>query len=238
MVWLLSASEEHIPSHLKSKAIDLRRGLATGAIKRIELLFVHNCLESVNVERELKAAAQSAAISANSLAPDDEAVVVSYRELGLDRIEELYRTRDSEILIDEWLELPATQWIEEKGTDWRAFVTSVPGSWIRELYNAHGDRLFSANFRDYMGSVNRKGNINNEIKETTKSEPTNFWVYNNGVTAITHELDPDSGLRIRGISIINGAQTSGALGESAEGHANATNRIVCFLFQINPDHQS
>jgi hypothetical protein len=73
--------------------------------------------------------------------------------------------------------------------------------------------------------VTRKGNINNQIKTTASDEPNNFWVYNNGVTAITHELDLENS-RIRGISAINGAQTSGALGESSDTAAASTRVLL------------
>ncbi|MBI1877790.1 MAG: hypothetical protein HYR94_06115, partial [Chloroflexi bacterium] len=58
--WLLSASEDRIPPHLKSKALELRRTIQEGQIQRLELVFIHNCYESPNVKDELKAAANAA----------------------------------------------------------------------------------------------------------------------------------------------------------------------------------
>jgi hypothetical protein len=81
------------------------------------------------------------------------------------------------------------------------------------------DYLFSANYRDYMGSYKRKGNINYQIAKTAEKEPPNFWVYNNGITALTNKISIKKRIEMHGLSIINGAQTTGALGETSEENA-------------------
>lgn len=225
--WLLSASEELIPQHLKTKSKELRRLLKSGDIKRIEILFIHNCYESPNVEKELKAAAEATRDVVKTLTSNqDDSIIVSYREFGLNSIEELYKSRDSDILIDNWMEVPITDYVEEHGHDWKAILTTVPGHWMQNLHRLHGDRLFSANYRDYLGYIRRQDNINYQITQTAEAEPINFWVYNNGITALTHELQLTPNVRIRGISIINGAQTTGALGDSTESAAIATKVLI------------
>jgi hypothetical protein len=218
IAWLCSASEDRIPPGIRPKAQEMRRLMVDGLLRHIKIFFVHNCLESLNVDNELKAVADATRDIVKSAWTNSsgQQTTVSYEEIGLRTIIELYASRDSDILIDDWVDLPNVAFLEQSGEEWKAVVTSVPGSWIRNLYVKHGDRLFSANFRDYLGAAARKDNINYQIKQTAASEPGNFWAYNNGVTALTHQIDKTSGLRIRGISIINGAQTSGALGESAE----------------------
>jgi AIPR protein len=60
--------------------------------------------------------------------------------------------------------------------------------------------------------------LNNNIKETARRLPRRFWAYNNGITALVTEFSVNpsgSGeqkLLIRGLSVVNGAQTTGALG--------------------------
>lgn len=78
--------------------------------------------------------------------------------------------------------------------------------------------MFSANIRGYLGSRKVDANINNGIKVTASSDASHFWVYNNGVTILTHSFEydkPNNKLFIRGISIVNGAQTTGAIGSLA-----------------------
>lgn len=150
-------------------------------------------------------------------------IIITYKEVGLGLIEEWFSARDTDILVEEWIDLPDSPYIEESGDGWRGIALSIPGSWIRDLFVANGDKLFSANFRDYMGAPAKKENINFQIKQTAATEPQNFWIYNNGITALTRQIDLKSTPpRIYGISVINGAQTSGALGESNPEHVSKT----------------
>lgn len=224
IAWLLSADIDKVPLALKPKAEELRNGIQSGEIQKIELVFIHNAFSSKNVEDELTAAVNVALDLAERLASKDRPAI-SAREFGLEEIEELYKTFDSDIIIDEWIHLPVTTWITEKSGSWKALVTSVPAKWIRSMSLEHKEDLVSANFRNYLGSRASKGNINNQIKQTIVSEPENFWVFNNGITALTHEInDKEKGkIKVRGLSIINGAQTSGALGESDEIQASDAN---------------
>ncbi|MHB8088818.1 MAG: AIPR family protein, partial [Anaerolineaceae bacterium] len=66
----------------------------------------------------------------------------------------------------------------------------------------------------------QKGNINFQISQTVSKEPQNFFVFNNGITALTYEIGTLPDFKIRGISIINGAQTSGAIGNTSVEVAN------------------
>ena len=108
-----------------------------------------------------------------------------------------------------------------KGKQWSAYQTILPGRFFYELYKKHGLDLFSANVRDYLGSRASDLNINHGIKQTAEDEPGNFWVFNNGITALVNGLqakqrEGNIRLTINGISIVNGAQTTGALGSLAE----------------------
>ncbi len=219
IAWLLTASEDDIPSGLKPKAIELRRALKAGDINQIDIFYIHNCHENMHVSDEMKAVGANARIAIAAIVePSEHQVNVTSMELGIKYIEDLYLGRQSEILIEEWLEIPTQEYVQENSEGWKAILTTVPGNWIQDLYNRYETRLFSANYRDYLGSAQRKTNINRQITETATSEPQNFWVYNNGITALTNELDlvSNTPIRIRGISIINGAQTTGALSEAAK----------------------
>ncbi|HJW12152.1 MAG TPA: AIPR family protein, partial [Albitalea sp.] len=104
---------------------------------------------------------------------------------------------------------------------WQAYVTAVPARVLHRLYNKHKTRLFSANVRDYLGSRRSDANINNGIKRTAQSSPEDFWVFNNGITVLTHHFEESlikgkRQLLVRGVSIVNGAQTTGAIGSLAK----------------------
>ena len=62
------------------------------------------------------------------------------------------------------------------------------------------------------------GNINNGIKKTAQDEPANFWAYNNGLTILVNSFSTPEKLasgklkfEFLGMSIVNGAQTTGAV---------------------------
>ncbi len=221
--WLLAQNLSDVPELLRPKAKELQDGIRAGDIERIELLYVHNCHESKNVCDELRAAANSTKSHVQAIS--DKPVGVTYKEFGLESIESLYRSQDLDILVDGVLSLPGQVLNHVEEDSWKAVVISVPGSWIRKQYLEHGEALVSANLRGYLGA--RKGSINEAIKLTASAESRNFWVYNNGITCITNQLDlSESGYTVRGLSIINGAQTAGALAECDE-DAAAHVRVLC-----------
>jgi len=65
-----------------------------------------------------------------------------------------------------------------------------------------------------MGTKSSDTNINNGIQKSAKESPNDFWVFNNGLTVLSNNfsIDKSGELTISGISIVNGAQTSGAIG--------------------------
>lgn len=96
---------------------------------------------------------------------------------------------------------------------------------MRELYRAHGKRLIAANIRGYQGDTE----VNNDIFSTLCDEPNAFVYLNNGLTAYCERLDithADRGrveykrITAKGFSIVNGAQTLGAIGRLAQESPN------------------
>ncbi len=223
--WLLAGSDGNIPDRLRPKATELNDAIKNSEIERIELFYVHNCFESQNVQDELDTLAKSAKALLRSRGSESVSVVA--REYGVDRIEELYRARDRDILVEDELVVDGDILGAESGEGWNAFVVSVKAPWLHELYQSHGNALFSANLRDFLGTTRHRGNINAAIQQTAVASPSRFWVYNNGITALSQSLERDGKLlRLKGISIINGAQTTGALGECRPEEIVGT-RVLC-----------
>ena len=124
----------------------------------------------------------------------------------------------------------ATKSFEEKGGFGQALVTTVGGNQLRELYLAHGDRLFDRNVRLYLGA--RKGGVNAGIRDTidSDSDRPNFWAYNNGVTFVcdTYGLDGDT-LTLTNFSIVNGCQTTVSIGNSPAAAARKVRVLARFI---------
>lgn len=206
--WLLSGDIRQVPMQLRPAIEECRWALAEGEVDAIELLYVHNFPESVNVTREL----QTAAEHLRKALGEASTIVIASRELGTSTIENLFVTQESQIQVKDEIACPAKVEFSETGPNWGASVMSVPGIWLHELYTKYGDTLFSANYRGFLG-VTRRRRANTGIRHSAEVKPKDFWVFNNGITLLTlGKKTGKDGMRLTGVSIINGAQTTGSIG--------------------------
>ena len=105
-----------------------------------------------------------------------------------------------------------SNWIR-RNTPLVAYQGTVPASNVAEWYQAHHDKLYSQNLRNFLGTTR----VNSGMLKTFADEPENFWLFNNGVTVLCEELEeswpgrhrPDEPvhLQLSGVSVVNGAQT-------------------------------
>lgn len=222
--WLAHGDEnaKTINERVRTRSTECRAALDSEEIEQIELLYIHNRPESLNTQEELN----TCALTAQKLFEQYQ-IPVTCKELGLREIETLYRERSSQILVKDEILVDGTHLGAHSTNDWDAHIYTVKGSWLRELFKQHDDRLFSANYRGFLGISKRK-KINSAIKNTAEKQPSDFWVYNNGITLLTNGvIRKGSKSTLRGISIINGAQTTGSLG-SVDGSVDLSNvNVMC-----------
>lgn len=215
VTWLLSQPLDDLPPTIASAAAELHQALAADEINSLELWFVHGSPESEYVADELRAATATARLLLKQRFPQARVESVSFKEVGQETLAEWHRGTQVPILVTEQLTLPITGYLLESGDKWEAVCVSVSARWLHDLFQEHQSALFSANVRGYLGSRQTVRNINHNIKETAQSAPQRFWAYNNGLTALVNGYsvnDGDNTLVIDGIAIVNGAQTTGALG--------------------------
>lgn len=232
--WLFAAQQEtDVPQPLRSAWKELHEALADGAIDDIEIWLVHNLPESRQVQQELDAAAQ-AAYGLVSVRYGSHPITVKATELGRETLADRYEGSRTPILVTDDFTIPVQGCFREEGDNWTALCTSIPASWLHEQFAKHRERLFSANVRGYLGSTRSQSNINNGIQETARSASRQFWAYNNGITALVHGFEADESqesLSISGLAIVNGAQTTGAIGsvssDSVEGGRLLARFIKC-----------
>ncbi|MFN4342856.1 MAG: AIPR family protein [Azonexus sp.] len=92
------------------------------------------------------------------------------------------------------------------------------------LHEAHGRALYERNIRYFLGSS--KSAVNKAIKATLHDAPQDFFYLNNGVTAVCDLIEPKATkngvkkFKVRGLSIINGAQTVASAAEFVRQHPN------------------
>lgn len=216
IAWLLQRPVIELPLRIRAAAKDLRTAITNGEIKRFEIWYVHNLPESNNVRDELTTVEHTANTVISSLNSPSK-VAISSLEIGNRRLEEWYKETLSPILVSEEIKFEITSGFEICEGGWKAYVAPIQARQLYKLYKSHKTNLFSANVRDYLGSRKSDANINNGIKKTAQEFPENFWVFNNGITVLTHSFvelkeKGKTYLLITGASIVNGAQTTGALG--------------------------
>ena len=216
---------------VRARAVECRAALEAEEIEQVELLYIHNRPESLNTQEELDTCGKTA-----SKLLIDYDIQVSCKELGLKEIETLYRERSSQILVTDTVKIEGRLMGKLTTEDWDAHLYTVEGSWLRDLFKQYDDRLFSANYRGFLGISKRK-KINSSIKNTAERQPSDFWVYNNGITLLTNEVVPEGrSTKLRGISIINGAQTTGSLGSVDSTVDLARVSVMCRVVVCkNPD---
>ena len=229
--WLLSGPLSSLPETLRGAAEEVRDALAGGDVREMQLWYVHNCQESANVARELAQAAETADSIIKRDFPEID-VDVTYLEIGSNLLEEEYARTQVPILVSDTYEFDIPGGFEVAAGDWRAFSTAVAVSDLRKLWQAHKTKLMSPNIRDYLGVVRSSGNINFGIKQTVAQQPENFAIFNNGITVLVHDYkvnpEPEEDgagrqvLRVEGIGIVNGGQTTGALGSLEDREAVST----------------
>lgn len=217
--WILNADLEKIPEPLRDRSAELRNALTSGQVRQLHVWYVHNLPQSQNVKNELETVAKTTAAGLTQYASHTP-VDVFVEEVGTNEIQKLYVQAERAIIVTDDFQLPLDEYYESAGPGWAAISTTVPGKWLAEQFENYKTDLFSANIRGYLGSRDVDANINNGIKNTAKDEPENFSIFNNGITALvidfTHDMSEEgkNTLNITGLSIVNGAQTTGSLANS------------------------
>jgi hypothetical protein len=118
---------------------------------------------------------------------------------------------------------------------YRAFYGRMDAKRLAELWGDYKDRLVDRNIRRFKGTTT----VNTGLTKTLQEEAHHFFYFNNGVTflcdAITekHPRDPhrETGrFGVRGLSIINGAQTVGAIAKEPIAHYDVKPAMIMATF--------
>ena len=218
--WIFARDINDIPERIKDAVGELQDAVKEGDINTIYFWYVHNLNEQNNpkVQEELNTV-QIAAQKLVDLFAGDNSVKIVALEVGNTTIEKWYNSSEKRIRVEDTITVDGIGNVFEiNGDKWRACVSAVKGSWIRRLYLQYKDDLFSGNPRNYLGAGKRKNKINLGIMDTVENQPENFWAYNNGLTALVNDYCIESNIlqSVKGITIINGAQSTGAIGDVKE----------------------
>lgn len=101
--------------------------------------------------------------------------------------------------------------------DYEAYLASIPGTLLADVYEKYGTRLLELNVRAFLGLRGRKS-VNAGLRTTIRCLPHRFLAYNNGIVATVDSMEvEDSGnghfgiKSVRGLQIVNGGQTTASL---------------------------
>jgi len=220
--YLLEVNLSAVPERLRASATALRTALLEGEIETVYVWFVHNCPHSANVTKEVDAVEQSVK-SVLSARYNDHSVRVFAEEISSETLEKLYTDTSTPILVNESFSLTSDSVLQFEEGDWNCVVIPLQISKLQQWYQKYSTDLFSANVRDFLGVKAGDSNINYQMQKSLAEKPQNFFVYNNGLTILTHRVNvqPSSAdekqqytVDLYGLSIVNGAQTTGTIGTS------------------------
>lgn len=213
--WVFSDELSQVPNIIKDAVLDLQEAIKEQVVSTVYFWYVHNLDEERNpkIKSEMITLQAHVQAAVDSKYPEAE-LKINTLEVGLNTIQKWFDSSTRRISIEDDYVVECNNGFELNSGSWRAYVTAVSGKWLRSIYLDKGDDLFSGNPRSFLGKGKRKDSINSGIIESVQKEPTNFWAYNNGVTALVNDFKYDKEkdeLTIKGITVINGAQTTGAI---------------------------
>ncbi|EEV8635654.1 hypothetical protein CDL40_14835 [Escherichia coli] len=226
LAWIMAGSGESPNAKLRAKISEVRKLIDDNEIEAVELLYIHNCAESEQVKTELETCRD---YLAGRFA--DKEIEVTYRELGVNSLEKLYIALSQQIVVTDNIKFNGELINSVQGDGWTSHVGFANGTWLNYLYKNYGAELFSANYRGFMG-LNKRRKINSSIKNTAETSPKDFFVFNNGVSILTTKFNKEKGL-LEGVSIINGAQTTGSIGSVQDIQKLDGLKVLCKVIECN-----
>lgn len=231
MSWFFSGDTKNLPEHLETNIEGAYKAIEEKKVDSIEIIFLHNNPESKTILNELAVVKETTTSLLKAHGIKDIRVVV--KEIGRNTAEKMFMNQSANIVVTDKIECPFPLKYEEESKQWKACVLTVNGEWLRNLYNKYGNDLFSANYRGFLG-YNSNNNINSKIKDTAEHYQENFWSFNNGITILTNGYKVSSGgIKLEGMSIINGAQTTGAIASVDEKNSLDKVKVLTRIIQSN-----
>lgn len=123
----------------------------------------------------------------------------------------------------------------------KAIYGHTQGSDVAAWLNDNGEQLLAKNVRVFLGD----SEVNKGIKETAVKTPDEFWYLNNGITVLCKSFEKHVAggtdrrvgtFTIKGASVVNGAQTVGALaqlGNTASAQALESVRVTVRFISLD-----
>lgn len=111
-------------------------------------------------------------------------------------------------------EMYDVKFIEKKISNKLAYYLAFfPGSLISDIYDINRTKVLESNVRVFLST---KKPTNKEIRKTIKETPSNFFSYNNGISATAESviIENNKIVLIKDFQIVNGGQTTATIHHS------------------------
>lgn len=205
---LLKHDFDSFNAHVKARAVQLENALDSCSHIKLTVAFVGNGIS------------QAATEALDQLTGDEDLAEERFvKRIDLFPAEAVVaelRAEQSYAQVDAKLGLHQHSKVEEPRTTYFGLIRLQD---LVDLHVKYGKALYDRNIRFYLGTT--RSDVNKAIMNTLKERPRDFFYLNNGVTAVCDTVDPkakkagEQRLEVRGLSIINGAQTVATAAEFA-----------------------
>ena len=149
--------------------------------------------------------------------PDSDVYLEVFDEAKLDDAYSRYVGTGSLSSTDFTFSLSGAQHHVSSVSAFRTIEATIPAATYLGAFQAFGDRLFRYNPRFHLGS-NR---VNKEMLETLKENPEQFYLFNNGITAVCDGFRVvGEELRVQDFQVVNGCQTTHVLDDARKRYGN------------------
>lgn len=193
---------------------------------------------STDAQRSIEKAAQK--INGISL----DSPIIEFRTISLPEIYRIAQRGVAENSID--VELVLTDYGQLRDP-YQGIYGQIAATDLAKLWDEYETRLLAKNIRKFLGD----NVVNSEVQSTLLERPQQFVYLNNGITIICSSVNrkPRGGssrdvgiFEIKGMSIVNGAQTIGNIGKTSRINAEAVEKakviVKIISLQDAPDNFS
>lgn len=142
----------------------------------------------------------------------------------------------NDVLLNDW-------GVIHDGDTERGYYGMMEASSIAVWWQNHGNNLLAKNIRFFKGDTE----VNNGILKCIQENPEEFCYYNNGIKIVAKKItrklayssDRKSGLfTLEGVSIVNGAQTTGSVGKAYTINADVVNKAKIMVQIISLENST
>lgn len=210
---LINAEFDRFNEKVKAKQTDLEEALADPNVQFV-MVFAHSGQEALS--DPAKDAIENVLKDVNDPIETASFTMLSQAELHAFLVHAVHgKAPDLRVTLHDW---GSTQ------EPYAAYYGNIEATEVAEWFKKHNVRLFAQNLRQFLG---RGADVNNSLIDTLVNDPGRFWYFNNGITVLCEKVakSPHGGtskknghFEFRGVSVVNGAQTVGCIGQAAQDH--------------------